>query len=169
VDYNHFDNKLLEKLVFDEINKYRDSLGVDRVIWSDVMYNYVTTKQTKILSKGNRLFHPNLDLVVTDEFKILVAKESEKLTGIKSLSTNTPNSFCKLTEIGSMVSVRKMTYQELAKLVVELWDKSYFHKCLMKSDYSYAGGYGLSSVSAVLNNDKTNVFIFTNFTVVAKK
>lgn len=168
VDYKNFDNKLLEKLVFEEINKYRDSLGVDRVMWSNVMYNYVTTKQTKIVSKGDRLFHPNLDLVATDEFKILVSKESEKLTGIKSFNSGTADSFYNLTEIGGLISVRNITYQQLAKLIVGLWDGSYLHKCIMKGKYTKDGCKGLCSVSAVLNYNKTNIIIFTNFTTVIK-
>lgn len=169
VDYKNFDNKLLEKLVFEEINKYRDSLGVDRVMWSNVMYNYVTTKQTKIVSKGDKLFHPNLDLVATDEFKILVSKESEKLTGVKSLNSGTTGSFYRLSEIAARISVRDITYPQLAKLVVNGWDSSYLHKCLMKSKYAKDGCNGFGSVSAVLNYNKTNIFIFTNFTTVSKE
>ena len=69
IDYNNFDNKLLERLVFEELNKYRDSLGVENLLFSQVMYKNITCKQTEILAKGCSLYHPKLELLFLKNLK----------------------------------------------------------------------------------------------------
>jgi hypothetical protein len=170
IDYNNFDNKLLERLVFEELNKYRDSLGVVDLLWSDVMYKNVTCKQTEILAKGSSLYHPNLDVLFTDEFRTSLSKESQKLTGIESYNNCSPKSVLSLSENGFSWDLVDVTYQEMAKTAIVSWDRSVMHKCNQK--YSYlvkGGGKGFVSISARLNNSKTKIFITCNFTKVYKQ
>jgi len=170
IDYNNFDNKLLERLVFEELNKYRDSLGVVDLLWSDVMYKNVTCKQTEILAKGSSLYHPNLVPLLTDEVRTSISKESEKLTGVKSLLSGTPSAVSIMRENGYSTSIKDgKTYQQLAKRAVIAWDQSFLHKCTQKAVYIRDGGKGLVSVSARMNNSKTKIFIFCNFTYVYKE
>ena len=61
------------------------------------------------------------------------------------------------------------TYQQLAKRAVIAWDQSFLHKCTQKAVYIRDGGKGLVSVSARMNNSKTKIFIFCNFTYVYKE
>ena len=71
------------------------------------MYKSITCKQTSILQKGSSLYHPDLKVLFTDEFRTSLSKESEKLTGIKSHNNCAPNSVTVLTEnikIENMIS-----------------------------------------------------------------
>ena len=170
IDYNNFDNKLLERLVFEELNKYRDSLGVENLLFSQVMYKNITCKQTEILAKGCSLYHPNLVPLLTDEVRTSISKESEKLTGIKSLLSGKPSAVSIMRENGYSTDIKSgKTYQQLAKRAVIAWDQSFLHKCTQKAVYIRDGGKGLVSVSARMNNSKTKIFIFCNFTYVYKE
>jgi hypothetical protein len=169
IDYNNFDNKLLERLVFEELNRYRDSLGVIDLLWSEVMYKKISCKQTSILAKGSSLYHPGLDSLFTDEFRTSVSKESQKLTGIKSKYNCEPSSVTTLSENGFSTDLEKVTYQQMAKIAIMCWDKSPLHKCNQKWNYYLGGGKGLVSVSARINNSKSKIFIFCNFTEVRKE
>jgi len=170
IDYNNFDNKLLERLVFEELNKYRDSLGVVDLLWSKVMYEQVSCKQTEILAKGSTLYHPDLDTLFTDEFRVGLSKESQKLTGIKSQFNCGPSSVTTLSENGFSWELNKVTYQEMAKIAIIAWDKSYMHKCNQKYPYVVdGGGKGFVSISARVNKSKTKIFITCNFSQVHKE
>jgi hypothetical protein len=169
IDYNNFDNKLLERLVFEELNKYRDSLGVVDLLWSDVMYKNITCKQTEILSNGSALYHPDLDVLFTDEFRTSLSKESEKLTGVKSKYNCGPFSVITLSENGFSWTLEEVTYKELAKIAIAAWDRSYMHKCNQRYPYlTEGGGKGFVSISARINKSKTKIFITCNFSEVLK-
>ena len=169
IDYNNFDNKRLERLVFEELNKYRDSLGVVDLLWSDVMYKSITCKQTSILQKGSSLYHPDLKVLFTDEFRTSLSKESEKLTGIKSHNNCAPNSVTILTENIMSWTLEEVTYEEMAKIAIMCCDRSYMHKCAQRYDYiEEGGGKGFVSISAKINDSKTTIFISCNFATVKK-
>ena len=170
IDYDHFDNKLLERLVFKELNNYRDSLGVIDLLWSDVMYEHITCKQTEIVARGSLLYHPDLQIKFTDEFRISLAKESQRITGIKSYYNCAPTAVTTLSENGFSWTLEDVSYEELAKIAIITWDRSYMHKCNQK--YSYlvkGGGKGFVSISARLNYNMTKIFIFCNFSAVNKE
>lgn len=168
IDYNNFDNKLLERLVFEELNKYRDSLGIVDLLWSDVMYKSVTCKQTAILQKGSALYHPGLDVLFTDEFRTTLAKESEKLTGIKSYNNCNPYAVTILTENIVSLTLEDVTYKEMAKIAIMCWDSSQMHRNGQRYHYFEKGGKGFVSISAKMNDSKTKIFIACNFALVSK-
>ena len=179
VDYDHFDNKLLERLVFEELNRYRDSLSIVDLLWSDVMYEYITCKQTAIVAKGSMLYHPGLGIKFTDEFKSALARESQKLTGIKSAFNCSPRSVYFLAENAyardrgniSYEKFANISYEKIAKRAILAWDQSTKgHREAQRASYQVAGGgKGFVSVSARLNDSGTTVFIFCNFSMVNKE
>ena len=170
IDYTHFDNKLLERLVFKELNNYRDSLGVIDLLWSDVMYEYITCKQTEIVAKGSGLYHPDLQIKFTDEFRVSLAKESQRITGIKSYNNCDRYAVTTLSENGFSWTLEDVSYEELAKIAILEWDRSYMHKCNQKYPYLVkGGGKGFVSISARLNYNMTKIFIFCNFSAVNKE
>jgi hypothetical protein len=160
----------LERLVFEELNKYRDSLGVVDLLWSDEMYKYISCKQTEIVARGSGLYHPDLEIKFTDEFRAALARESERLTGIKSFSNCSPKAVLSLSENGYSTNLYDCTYEALAKRAIIAWDKSHMHKCNQKHHYMVrGGGKGFVSISARLNNEGTKLFIFCNFSKVYKQ
>ena len=170
IDYDHFDNKLLESLVFESLNNYRESLGVIDLLWSDEMYKYISCKQTEIVAKGSGLYHPDLEIKFTDEFRVALAKESERLTGMKSYSSCSPKAVQSLSENAFSTDLYDCTYEALAKSAIIAWDKSVMHKINQKYHYLVrGGGKGFVSISARLNNEGTKLFIFCNFSKVYKQ
>jgi len=170
IDYDHFDNKLLERLVFESLNNYRDSLGVIDLLWSEEMYKYISCKQTDIVAKGSGLYHPDLEIKFTDEFRVALAKESERLTGMKSYSSCSPKAVQSLSENAFSTDLYDCTYEALAKSAIIAWDKSVMHKINQKYHYLVrGGGKGFVSISARLNNECTKLFIFCNFSKVYKQ
>ena len=170
IDYEHFDNKFLERLVFKELNNYRDSLGVIDLLWSDEMYKHITCKQTEILAKGNSLYHPDLKIKFTNEFRVALAKESQRITGIKSYYNCAPTAVTTLSENGFSWTLEDVSYEKLAKIAIITWDRSFLHKCAQKYPYlEKGGGKGFVSISARLNIDRTMIFIFCNFSEVHKE
>jgi hypothetical protein len=170
IDYDHFDNKLLERLVFESLNNYRDSLGVIDLLWSEEMYKYISCKQTDIVAKGSGLYHPDLEIKFTDEFRVALAKESERLTGMKSYSSCSPKAVQSLSENAFSTDLYDCTYEALAKSAIIAWDKSVMHKINQKYHYLVrGGGKGFVSISARLNNEGTKLFIFCNFSKVYKQ
>ena len=170
IDYDHFDNKLLERLVFEALNNYRDSLGVIDLLWSDEMYKYISCKQTDIVAKGSGLYHPDLEIKFTDEFRVALAKESERLTGMKSYSSCSPKAVQSLSENAFSTDLYDCTYEALAKSAIIAWDNSIMHKINQKYHYLVSGGgKGFVSISARLNNEGTKLFIFCNFSKVYKQ
>lgn len=171
IDYNHFDNKLLERLVFKELNNLRDSLGIVDLLWSDEMYRYITCKQTEILAKGSALYHPGLEIRFTDQFKAALAKESQKLTGIKSAYNCSPDAVSYLAENAYARDRADISYEQMAKRAIQAWDHSKAgHREAQRAPYQVdGGGKGFVSISARLNDSKTTIFIFCNFSEVHKE
>jgi hypothetical protein len=170
IDYNHFDSKLLEKLVFEELNRYRDSLCVVDLLWSEVMYSQISCKQTEILAQGSRIFHPDLDSLFTEKFRINLAEESQRLTGIRSQFNCGASAVTTLSENIFSWELYNVTYQDMARIAIDSWDKSFMHKCNQKYPYLVdGGGKGFVSISARLNDSKTKIFICCNFSQVHKE
>jgi hypothetical protein len=171
VDYDHFDNKLLERLVFKELNKYRDSLGIVDLLWSDAIYKHVTCKQTDIIVKGSALYHPDINAVFTDEFRAALAKESQNITGIKSAYNCGKDAVRYIAENAFSWSLVDITYERMAKSAIMCWDRSHEgHREAQRAPYmSSGGGKGFVAFSARVNNAKTKVFIFCDFSVVNKE
>jgi hypothetical protein len=171
VDYDHFNHRLLERLLFEELNRYRDSLGIGDLLWSDAIYRYVTCKQTDIIVKGSALYHPDLNAVFTDEFKIALAKESEKLTGIKSAYNCSAYSVSSLSENAYARYLGEVSYEQIAKRAIHAWDQSTEgHREAQRAPYlTDGGGKGFVAFSARVNNAKTKVFIFCDFSMVYKE
>jgi hypothetical protein len=171
VDYDHFDHKLLERLVFEELNKYRDSLGIVDLLWSDAIYKHVTCKQTDIIVKGSALYHPDINAVFTDEFRAALAKESQKVTGIKSAFNCEKEAVRYIGENAFSWSLVDITYERMAKCAIMTWDRSTEgHREAQRAPYlTSGGGKGFVAFSARVNNAKTKVFIFCDFSVVHKE
>ena len=171
IDYEHFDHKLLERLVFEELNKYRDSLGIVDLLWSDAIYKHVTCKQTDIIVKGSALYHPDINAVFTDEFRAALAKESQKVTGIKSAFNCEKEAVSYIGENAFSWSLVDITYERMAKCAIMAWDRSTEgHREAQRAPYlTSGGGKGFVAFSARVNNAKTKVFIFCDFSMVYKE
>jgi hypothetical protein len=177
IDFNHFDNKFLERLVFEELNRYRDSLEIPELLWSDAVYKYLSCKQTDIVAKGRMLYHPDINAVFTKEFRIALAKESQRITGIKSAYNCSEDAVTYMAENAfawDLVDIDTgggITYERLARVAIKCWDKSTEgHKEAQQAPYlARGGGKGFVAFSARVNDANNRLFIYCDFSMVSKE
>lgn len=177
IDFDHFDNKFLERLVFEELNRYRDSLEIPELLWSDAVYKYLSCKQTDIVVKGRMLYHPDINAVFTKEFRIALAKESQRITGIKSAYNCSEDAVTYMAEnafawdLVDIDSGGGITYERLARVAIKCWDKSTEgHKEAQQAPYlARGGGKGFVAFSARVNDANNRLFIYCDFSMVTKE
>lgn len=64
IDYNNFNTKLADSLLFVKINELRDDLGLSQLIYSQVLYDEISQEVSQIQSdkmKSHHPYHPGSD------------------------------------------------------------------------------------------------------------
>jgi hypothetical protein len=168
IDYNSFDNHLVDSLVFVEINNYRTENGSPELIYSEALHNGLSKYITGVLVKQQSAGHP-------DGVEALNAVADEVYDEIQSKFPNMKILF----EVDSYYEVslktsRKpqffTTYQELAVYLVALWKTSSGHDWLIKHSSTMGDGVtGIASGSVQLGDydykGKTYVGIYASFQI----
>ena len=168
IDYNSFDNDLIDSLVFIEINNYRVETGTPELIYSKVLHDGLSKYITGILVKQQSAGHP-------DGEEALNAVCDEVYNEIQS---QFPNKVL-YSEIDSYYEVslkcsRKpelfTTYPELAVYLVALWKSSSGHDWIIRYTCSVGDGVmGIASGSVQLGDydykGRTYVGIYASFQI----
>lgn len=148
IDYNNFDNYRASKVLFEELNKFRDTItvnGVGRLLvelrpifktkpelkklhWSDKVYNIISVQNCNEMVRQNRLFHADRTEWWGDE-KNRKLFEGEAFPNYK----NTAHNNFIYNENAGRTDVKFETYQEMAKFMIDAWEKSTNHRCLQRS------------------------------------
>ena len=167
IDYNSFDNHLVDSLVFVEINNYRTETGTPELIYSEALHNGLSKYITGVLVKQQSAGHPDgveaLNAVADEVYNEIQSQFPDKVLYSKidryyevSLMTTRISSFT--------------TYQELAMHLVALWKTSSGHDWLIK--YWGSSGddvMGIASGSVQLGDydykGKTYVGIYASFQI----
>ena len=143
IDYDSFDNHLVDSLVFVEINNYRTESGSPEFIYSEVLHDGLSTYITGILVKQQSAGHPDgeealnkISVEVYDEIQSqfltkTVVREIDRYFEVSLMTTRISN----IT-----------TYQELAVHVVSLWKASSGHDWLIK--YCASEGVGVTGIAS---------------------
>ena len=58
IDYNNFNTKLVDSLMFVKINEFRDSLGLSQLIYSKVLYDEISKEVSQIQADEMKCYHP---------------------------------------------------------------------------------------------------------------
>lgn len=164
IDYNNFDNKLFEQTLFNYLNEKRVELGVEPLVWSNVLYNEATVRNMKIVIKTDAIFHPDFSKV-WDSLRVrtLLSKESDKIIGGKcSVSTYAGPQITFYENIFKWTK-RDITYQELSKFVIESWETSFFHKNIQYCSYISKNKPGMGSCTIGFPKNSNNMYIIFNF------
>lgn len=163
VDFNKFDKKLFEKVLFEEVNQFRKSIGVDTIVPSEVLYKKLSNVNAQKMAKYDVLKHFdfNMDTIIPD-----VANESDKKYGGKVLRNYFGEIPCKsIGEICLVSSIKdfdkKITYKELAQSFVQRWHNSPGHDWIMSYVYESKGKSGLASCAISMNS--SNIYACFNF------
>lgn len=147
IDYNNFNNELASKVLFEELNKFRDTITVTgaglpfeevwpkvkkhpelrKLYWSDDVHNLISKPNITENIIKNRLHHVNR----RDWWNI----EKNREIFLKDMFLNyksTTDDFLIYSENIGYSTETFETYQEMAKFMIESWDKSFMHRCLQR-------------------------------------
>ncbi|MCX6293755.1 MAG: hypothetical protein NT127_05615 [Sphingobacteriales bacterium] len=161
IDYNNFDKKLFEKVLFDTLNHFRKLKKVEPLIWSNTMYSEITIHQMEKICKADYLHHPDLKSV-WDSIRVrkLIGDESTKLVGVKTFEINS-GPMISLFENCLFSNYKAGTYEELADYCIKLFDKSYMHMCTQYAPYKQKNKPGLASCTVGFT--KRGMYVGFNF------
>lgn len=152
IDYDNFDNKTAEKVLFETFLKFRDTitrygnglllsdeLGMIpnykekmKLYWSDKVYNLISKPNTEEVVRQNRLHHvdreswwnANIDnkKLFVDDIYIKYNTPFEKPVRLLTYSEN-----------GVSSNVKYKTYQEMATDMILCWESSANHRCAQRA------------------------------------
>jgi hypothetical protein len=170
IDYNNFDKKLFETLLFEKVNNLRKSINVDTLCWSNILYKEVTTKQISTIVKEDRLFHPDMMKMWNDSTRVrnLLSNESEKKFGIKTVQSSFDGPRMMISENLFSGFNLNMTYEELVDFIVNGWDNSSGHKENQRGVYSTSNKPGFASCSVGVIPNKKKVYVVINFVYISR-
>jgi hypothetical protein len=171
IDYNHFDKKLFEKILFEKLNDLRKSINVDTLVWSNVLYKEVTVKQVSIVTKENRLYHPDLSKMWKDSTRVrnLISNESEKKFGVKTQRSTYNGPSMWITENIYRGYNIDVTYEELANIVISAFDKSPGHRMNQREICAYLNKPGFASCSVGIVPNTKIIYVGFNFVTVFRE
>ena len=135
-----FNESFADSLIFAKINQVRVDSGLRKVYPSGKLRKFVSQKNSSIMVKQNRLFHP--ELLETREFVrqlAVLGKEFSKINNnFKVVYGSDSIPAYSIDEIAIKINGQPNSYEELAEKCVESWLNSPPHKGIMFS-YGYNG------------------------------
>lgn len=170
IDYNNFDKKLFENLLFQKLNDFRKSNNIDTLSWSNVLYKEVTTKQISTIVRENRIYHPDMKKMWIDSNRVrnLLSKESEEKFGIKTVLSSFNGPMMMISENLFCGYNLDMTYSELVDYIINGWDHSYGHRENQRGSYSTKNKPGLASCSVGVIPIQKKIYVGVNFVYVSR-
>lgn len=159
IDYNNFDTKLAEKVLFEKLLYYRDTVktftsGIkiadysknipnykenSKWNWSEDVYKIFSRPNCNKICSDNRVYHVDVESLVFSQkicgiFAPLIYKDFPK-------EFYTKNGFNQLefravgyseNALSSYSSVKYKTYQEMADHMIDVWDDSLPHQATLR-------------------------------------
>jgi hypothetical protein len=183
IDYNNFDPELASKALFNEMNKFRDTITVNgygakfdslfpetvkeprlkNLVWSNDVYKTFSKPNCLENVKKNDLFHVDVTTYWnTKENRI------KFLDDVFIKSKENPNTQINYSEVGLMSTETFETYEEMAVNFISKWEKSYMHRCIIRAglygQFHMGLGYVVQNASACyVYNSNGTTWAFFNF------
>ena len=160
IDWDNFDSDIADSVLFVEINKFRDSLGLSTFVYSKVIHDNISTYSTGEMVKEKRTFHPDKKELVK-RYKSPTIREVLTKTNIKTYNTPIlvgPYEVGLGTFQKPGVEYYSNTYNGLAKRLIAGWCKSQPHyKILILEHGNGETSIGIGAGSIQLGKGETNV------------
>lgn len=148
IDYNNFDNKMATKILMESFLRFRDTINsfgsgikwnieypetdsfpnMNKPRWSEWLYKTISLGNCTELSNDYNLepYHVNRDKWFKDNIK-LVRKEYYK--DFKKIPLDLiENSRLSYSENAVSLDYKVETYEQLAKIMIDNWEKSIYHR-----------------------------------------
>lgn len=142
IDYSNFNYSLLERMIIDEINDYRVTIGLKELYTSKVLKDSYSSVTASINAKQDKLFHTKLNMS-NNNCAINLYTELYNSTNGECGVQNQPFLFIKQSsEIIAFVSMNYTTYDQMAKQIVTLWlNSTEGHKETIETEFTHPSGY----------------------------
>ena len=162
IDYNNFDKKLFEKVLFDKLNECRKLKGVEPLLWSKTIYTQITTHQMEKMIKVDRLFHPDMR-PMWDSLRVrhLIAKDSDQLVGVNTSISICSGASMRLFENAYWTGKINGTYDDLAVRTIKGWEQSFMHNATQYASFEDSGKPGLAACTVGITS--TGIYVTFNF------
>ena len=142
----------LEKRVFKKINKYRDSIGVSKLVWDSTCYKSSYIQSTYLSSTNSVIGHSNPNKgyeTMDDRYKKSGGKNKTLLGEI-----------CNGGSFGNYKVSDTLVEEKIAIKIVSLWENSKDHNKIMTSPDMKFGG-----VSVKVTTSSSGVKTWTHYDV----
>ncbi len=134
IDWNNFDSEIADRVLFIEMNKFRDSLGLSTFVYSQSLHDNLSTYTTDQMVKERKTFHPTknhlLEKTNREMKKELISKLNLKLAEWK-IKLFGPYEVCvaNFVQLNGEGGLRyhSKTYNQLAKKLIKHWCTSKPH------------------------------------------
>lgn len=157
IDYKQFDYALLEKLVIEKINHYRDSLKLKTLYTSAVLresYSYITASEN---AKQDKPFHTEFRSNETNLYNELYNLTKGKC-GSKNPSILLVASAAEVVACINMGDILCKTYDEMAKRILRGWLNSKKHKAIIEYSYNMDTVRGPAGISCCVKKSITGKY-----------
>jgi len=165
IDYNNFDKKLFEKILFEVLNERREAKCIETLVWSKVLYKEVSVHNMDIITKTNTLHHPDYR-AAWDSLRVrqLLANESDKVIGGKTFVGIFSGALITYYENALRTTIKTdMTYRQLSEYSINLWETSYFHNATQYASFLKEDKPGMASCTIGFVKGTNDLYVIFNF------
>jgi hypothetical protein len=160
IDYSKFNYSLLERMIIDEINDYRVTIGLKELYTSKVLKDSYSSVTASINAKQDKSFHTTFnhyDNIVTEK----LYNELYKSTNGECGNEMPFNLFIK--QSGEIIAIASSeystTYEDLATSIVQAWLDSPGHKKIIETKFEHASGHP-GQISCCVKKSTSDIFYF---------
>ena len=119
IDYNNFNNHLIDSLVLHEINRYRDQVGSSPLTYSKIIHDSISVPNTNRMITDKRTLENKTKKQLSQSlFNSILQKNNDRLNKYGDVST-----------VMSTDGFYESTYESLARnivsVLIELFDKKF--------------------------------------------
>ena len=157
IDYKQFNYTLLEKLVIDKINHYRDSLKLKTLYTSSVLresYSCITASEN---AKQDKPFHTEFRSNKTNLYNELYNLTKGKC-GSKNPSILLIAQSAEVAACINMGDILCNTYDEMANRILRGWLNSKKHKAIIETSYNMGDIQGPAGISCCVKKSATGKY-----------
>ena len=158
INHTNFNYNLLEKLVIEKINNYRDSLKLKTLYTSHILRESFSCITASINAKQDKLYHVPYTTWNKDTPKLY--NELYNLTNGKCGSKN-PSVLLIVQRpeiIQSFTSLTCTTYEELADRMLRCWLNSKGHKAIIELLFDQENVHGPAGISCCVKKSITGIY-----------
>lgn len=127
-----FSQTILDSLIFNKVNEYRNQNNLKKLEWDTTMYN-VAKNQSEYMAASGHLYH---DQIESDSIYFKITSDFSKKFINKGLTCN-----CSASEnAGVVYNIDKLNNDSIVSILMSYWKKSPVHNRVLLYEHLKYGG-----------------------------